>query len=257
MIGSIIAWTYFIIVLYLVCNIFFWFIYLTKPFDILPGTSPFYWVRLSFLTNFWVVTFFVFIFIIMTKLLLILWLIWIVLRYIAPPIFNIFAFIPLSLSRVPPLGELEDCGLFGLFNSIVMVIVNNIFSPSNPYENIRSVSFAILGWLRQFIIRWAEDNDPELAANMKDIPYNPKKLEKIDEKPKNNKDSINVIRLKDKLYKIILENEKLCISNSKVSLSPNDSTLDTINKKMQNRIADIKCKMKFVQPKIKFALMNL
>lgn len=242
--GFIIALIYFVILSFWVLTFFVYFIWATKPHFILPGTTP--QIYITIMTNIHSILLRIFgiLFIVVTVVIIVLFFIWLIFKSLPWPL-NF-------LAEIPPLGELNQAGVFALFERIFSVIL----SFSLPHQKFSDIVKAVNAFLKKFLIKFLEKYNPPLAEKFKQTPDS--KLpepEKVDTtQPTYGYDPELV--LKNKLSNIIDMQTQNCIANNTSHINPNMSSTDKLTLNLSNKMESVKCHFMSIEPKVKLNLLN-
>tara|TARA_Y100000389_G_scaffold50722_1_gene46421 strand:- start:7827 stop:8579 length:753 start_codon:yes stop_codon:yes gene_type:complete len=243
--GFIIAVIYFIVLSFWALTILFYFIYFTKPVDILPGTTPQIYITIMKSIHNVLSRVLSYVFVIVTVIVVLLFLIWLILKSLPWPMNY--------LSEIPPLNELRETGIFAMFEKMINVLLNF----SGPRQVFNDISGTIIGFLKEFLIKFAEEYNPTLAEKLKQAPGNEMpKPEKSPEKPKDkeNKDDGKV--LSDTMDRVIEKNIEQCIMKNKIHITNEMSTSEILKNNMMNRMYGIQCQLMAIEPKLKINVTN-
>lgn len=238
-IGKTITLTYVYIILYFILSIFFYLIYWIKPTYISPGFVPPIFENVLVRVHFYLGIVLFNIFIVMTVVLVILWLIYWILK--KTPVLNWFSL----HCKIFPLPDLAKAGVFGLFDKIY----DKVFAPSTKLKEYTNVlgSFA-----KEQLVSHFENSNPEIAQFLKELP-NPDKNDMVvadcggnkSNKDKESKDERVRRAQEDNVYKevdeLINEKTKQCIARRNVPITPDMSYIKSEQVKYQNYVGKIQC----------------
>jgi hypothetical protein len=242
--GFIIALIYFVIIGFWFITACFYFIYLTKPFNILPGTTPQIYITIMKNIHDICMKAFGYLFVCVTIIIIILFIIWFILKSLPWPLNY--------MSEIPPLKELNEAGVFRLYENLLKIIL----SFSGPQTKFKQFIESITGFLKKFLIKFLEEYNPKLAEHLKSAPGTTLPLpEKTSEKPQNKKYNPNKI-LDKKIQDVIDKQIDVCIFKNNENITSDMTTSEILQKNMMNRFNVIQCKLLAIEPKIKINLTN-
>ena len=242
-IGFIIALIYFIVLSFWFITFIFYFIWKIKPVNILPGTTPPIYIAVMKSIHNILARGFGYAFIGVTIVVVILFIIWFILKSLPWPLS--------TLSEIPPLNELREAGVFNLYERILL----SILSFSGPKKKFDDISLSIIGFLKKFLIKFAEEYNPELAEKLKNAPGN--EMPKPDAPPKREKDENKASNfLKNKMGSVIDKNIEQCIIKKTKDIRSDMSSSDILKTNMMNRFNSIQCELLAIEPKLKINVTN-
>lgn len=219
------------VVLYTIWGIISAIKYATGSEDIAPGIFPEPIGEVIIKICFYIFTIAVYLFGLILMFLLIIFVIWMIIRYIIPAVIWIplFFFIPIRaiLLAIPPFPELTDAGILPLMERLLNVFISSDTFIKRIGVSTRAVMSFLLTSTRYVFKSVAPGYDPDKYYNTSDDPsksYETKEKKETDqgtiEYNKQKKDAsefyINSV--------IMIENEKAnCIRKSTKEITPNMS----------------------------------
>lgn len=243
--GFIIAFIYFIIILFWVLNFFFYFLWLTKPAGIFWDVFPRIYVTIISTINQILLRIFGYIFFILTIVLLLLYFIWLILKSLPWPMD--------FLSEIPPLGGLREAGIFTLFDRIFEIFLEL----KGPQSIFKDISFAITGFLKKFLIKVYEETNPTVAEKLKQLPSDePPEPEGPPKRPEPENKHDPEKYLKDTMGSVIDKNIQHCIRQNTQNITPDMNTFETLQTNLLNRFNNILCQLKAIEPNVKVNITN-
>jgi len=245
--GFIIALIYFVVIAFWVITALFYFIYVTKPPNILPGTTPQIYITIMKGIHNVLTRVFGYTFVIVTVIVVVLFFIWLILKSLPWPMNY--------LAEIPPLNELRDAGVFALYERIIEILMRF----EGPRVVFKDVSLAISGFLKKFLIKFLDEYNPELAEKLRNAPG-----EKLPEPEKQEEKEANEDKQKNKdkkammnrMSNIIDESIERCIMNNKKNITNEMSSSEKIKTNMMNRFGEIQCQLLAIEPKVKMNITN-
>ena len=249
-IGTTIALIYFVIILYYVVAFTCYYVAAFYPSWVWKDACPEFYLDVLRMINFVLDWIFSRLFIVLTTVLLLLFAIWLILKSQPWPLNN--------LRKIPPLGDLEKAGIFGLFERLTKVI----FSMSYPRKKIRQFVDAIGIFLKDFILEWSKDKNPRLhefiSNNSPDKEMYPVKMSstKSNDKRKPHADE-NKEQMINRMEKIVDEMEKTCIAQNSKSITSDMNMFTAQSIRLQNQNAEIQCKIKSLPEYLKINMSNV
>lgn len=245
--GFIIALIYFVVIGFWTITALFYFIYLTKPPDILPGTTPQIYITIMKGIHNVLTTVFGYTFVIVTVIVVVLFFIWLILKSLPWPMNY--------LAEIPPLNELRDAGVFALYERIIEILMKF----EGPRVVFKDISLSITGFLKKFLIKFLDKYNPQLAEKLRNAPgeklpelEKEEEYESKEEKQKN-KDKKSMM---NKMSNIIDESIERCIMNNKKNITNDMSSSEKLKTNMMNRFGEIQCQLLAIEPKVKMNITN-
>lgn len=250
--GTTIALIYFVIIVYYVVAYICYYISAFYPSFVWRDTCPEVYLAVLRMINMVLDWIFSRLFLILTTVLIILYLIWLVLKSLPWP-FN-------GLKKTPPLGDLEKAGIFPLFEKLSKIL----FSLGYPRKKLRQAVDSVGIFLKDFLLEWSKDKNKRMyeiierrAPKTEKYPVKVDRSERNDnsERPKDPNESKE--RMISMLEKIIKEREKACIIQNTKNIT-SDMDVFTIQRiKAENSNAEINCQVASMPEYLKLNISNV
>ena len=248
-IGTTIALIYFVIIVFYVGTYLYYYIMAFFPTWVWGDACPDIYKNILLTIHNILDIIFRNVFIIVTVVLVILYMIWLILKSLPWPLGY--------LKKTPPLGDLEKAGIFALIDRLGKVI----FSFKSPKDMLKQSTDAVGTFIRSFMIDWSKDRNPRLYQILTNtLPDgDPPRAEMSNnsggERPKEKDESKE--KMMSKMDKIIDEELKTCILQNKKSITSDMSYAKVQQIQGENKIAEIQCRLKTLPNRVKINVNNI
>ena len=249
-IGTTIALIYFVIILYYVVAYICYYVASFYPSSVWKDACPYIYIYILEVINMILDWIFSRLFIVVTTVLLLLFVIWLILKSLPWPLG--------TLRKTPPLGDLEKAGIFTLFERLTKII----FSMSYPRKKIRQSVDVVGMFLKDFILEWSKDKNPKLHAILSNTGPKAEKYpvilpESKDTSEREKSEDENKEKMINRMEKIVEEMEKTCIAQNSKSITSDMDMFTVQSIKSYNQAAEVQCKFKSVPEYLKINMNNM